>query len=377
MVIGNELITNPENSALAKAQRAEAIQDIQQAACVYGWPHMLGSKKSRSVSFHFSLDGQEIPEKDPSKMPGIREFVKCYEALNTQIEGVESKEILFSSGGAKKESTGTLAWMNIPSSQSDRDFAKSGLIPIASVALMRQANFIVRYMDVTQKADQISTRGVFKSNEVFDSVFRKSEPVAHDQWNPAKLQLKPNARNPIKQTLDGIKETFKGIAGAQSEMQDGSASVVLGNVVGRLLDGLALTGPTKPKPGGAGGGSAGGGGGGSKSIQVYPVGSPKIISSNQNRYVALFKFQVMFPKEQIDTTEIAFSAYAILENGNPELEPPPGVEVPKILGISIEGQLVSESETIELDPSMNLKYLEIAVAGPQGVGSTCRWKAIN
>jgi hypothetical protein len=241
---------------------------------------------------------------------------------------------------------------------------------------MRQANFIVRYMDVTQKADQISTRGVFKSNEVFDSVFRKSEPVAHDQWNPAKLQLKPNARNPIKQTLDGIKETFKGIAGAQSEMQDGSASVVLGNVVGRLLDGLALTGPPKPKPGSAGGG-AGGGGGGSKSIQVYPVGSPKIISSNQNRYVALFKFQVMFPKEQIDTTEIAFSAYAILENGNPELEPPPGVEVPKILGISIEGQLVSESETIELDPSMNLKYLEIAVAGPQGVGSTCRWKAIN
>ena len=377
MVIGNELITNPENSALAKVQRAEAIQDIQQAACVYGWPHMLGSKKSRSVSFHFSLDGQEIPEKDPSKMPGIREFVKCYEALNTQIEGVESKEILFSSGGAKKESTGTLAWMNIPSSQSDRDFAKNGLIPIASVALMRQANFIVRYMDVTQKADQISTRGVFKSNEVFDSVFRKSEPVAHDQWNPAKLQLKPNARNPIKQTLDGIKETFKGIAGAQSEMQDGSASVVLGNVVGRLLDGLALTGPPKPKPGSAGGGGAGGGGGGSKSIQVYPVGNPKIISSNQNRYVALFKFQVMFPKEQIDTTEIAFSAYAILENGNPELEPPPGVEVPKILGISIEGQLVSESETIELDPSMNLKYLEIAVAGPQGVGSTCRWKAIS
>jgi hypothetical protein len=377
MVIGNALITNPENAALAKAQREQAILDIQQAACVYGWPHMLGSKKNRSVSFHFSLDHQEIPEKDPSKMPGLREFVKCYEALNTQVEGVESKEILFSSGGAKKEPTGTLAWLNIPSSQSDRDFAKSGLIPIASVALMRQANFIVRYMDVTQKADQISTRGVFKTNESFDSYFRKSEPVAHDQWNPAKLQLKPNARNPIKQTLEGIKETFKEIAGFRSDVVDGSASVILGNVVGRLLDGLALTGPPKPVVGGAGGGGAGGGGGGGKTIQIFPVGSPKVVTSNQSQYEAIFKFQVIFPKDQSDEKKIEFSAYAILENGNPELDPPPGVEVPKILGVAIDGQAFSETDVIDLNPSMNMKYLEVTVSGPQGVGSTCRWKAVD
>jgi hypothetical protein len=376
MVIGNALITNPENAALAKAQREQAILDIQQAACVYGWPHMLGSKKNRSVSFHFSLDHQEIPEKDPSKMPGLREFVKCYEALNTQVEGVESKEILFSSGGAKKEPTGTLAWLNIPSSQSDRDFAKSGLIPIASVALMRQANFIVRYMDVTQKADQISTRGVFKTNESFDSYFRKSEPVAHDQWNPAKLQLKPNARNPIKQTLEGIKETFKEIAGFRSDVVDGSASVILGNVVGRLLDGLALSGPPKPVVGGAGGGGAGGGGGG-KTIQIFPVGSPKVVTSNQSQYEAIFKFQVIFPKDQSDEKKIEFSAYAILENGNPELDPPPGVEVPKILGVAIDGQAFSETDVIDLNPSMNMKYLEVTVSGPQGVGSTCRWKAVD
>jgi hypothetical protein len=26
---------------------------------------------------------------------------------------------------------------------------------------------------------------------------------------------------------------------------------------------------------------------------------------------------------------------------------------------------------------MNMKYLEIAVSGPQGVGSTCRWKEVE
>lgn len=376
MVIGNELIENPENSTLAKNQRLDAIYDIQQAACVYGWPHMLGSKKNRSVIFHFRVDGQEIPEKDPNKMPGIREFVKCYEALDTQIEGVESKEILFASGGAKKEPTGTLAWLNIPSSQSDRDFAKSGLIPIASVALMRQANFIVRYMDVTQKADQISTRGVFKSNEDFDALFRKSEPVAHDQWNPSKLLLKPNARNPIKQTLDGIKETFKEFANKRTDVQDGSASVVLGNVVGKLLDGLALTGPPKPRvspSGGGGGGTAGGG----RSIQIIPVGSPRISASDKGSYAAVFKFQVLIPKNQTESQKIKFSSYAILENGSPELEPPLGVEVPEITNISIDGQSISKLAIVEIVPDMNMKFLEVSVSGPQGVGSTCRWKVVD
>jgi hypothetical protein len=139
---------------------------------------------------------------------------------------------------------------------------------------------------------------------------------------------------------------------------------------------LALTGPPKPKPGPLVGGTGTGGGGG-KNVQIYPVGSPKIISSNQSSYEAIFKFQVMFPKDHTEKKELVFSTFAILENGNPELDPPPGVEVPKILSISIEGQLMSKSASIELDQSMNMKYLEIAVAGPQGVGSTCRWKEVD
>ena len=115
----------------------------------------------------------------------------------------------------------------------------------------------------------------------------------------------------------------------------------------------------------------------SRSVQIYPVGSPKIISSNQSSYEALFKFQVMFPKDLTEKKELIFSTFAILENGNPELDPPPGVEVPKILGISLEGQLLSQTAAIELDQSMHMKYLEIAVSGPQGVGSTCRWKEVD
>ena len=372
MVIGNALISNPESPTLAKSQREEVIRDIQLAACIYGWPHMLGSKKNRSVNFKFCLDGNAIAEKDPAKMSGLSEFVKCYEALNSQTEGVESKDIYFSPGGAKKEPTGKLVWLNIPTSQSDRDWAKKGSIPVSSIALMRQANFVVKYLEVTQKLDQISTRGIFKSNLNFDADFRKSEPVAHDDWIPSKLQLRPNSRNPIKQTLENIKENFKELAGVKGDFQDGSASVILGNVVGRLLDGLTLTGPPKTPPSSGGGGSGGAGGG--RNIQVVPIGTPKIIASDLNNYQAVFKFQVIFPKDETESRKIQLATYAILENGNPELDPPEGVEIPEILSIEIEGKRYLPNNPIDLDVAMNLKILDITVSAPQGVGTTCRWK---
>ena len=375
MVIGNTLISDPESPTLSKAQREEMVKIIQKAACVYGWPHMLGSKKTRSVDFHFRLDGKNIPDKDPTKMPGISEFVKCYQSLNSQTDGVETTEVYFSAVGTKKVPTGNLAWLNIPTSQADKELAQEGSIPISAIALMRQANFVVKYLDVTQKADQISTRGVFKTNNEFDSVFRKSEPVAHDDWIPSKLQLKPNSRNPIKQTLENIKENFKGLAGIRRDLEDGTGSVVLGNLVGRLFDGLNLTGP--PKPARPGPGGSGGGAGGGRNIQVIPVGTPRIVASDAYEYQAVFKFQILVPKEETESRKIEFKTYAILENGNAEKEPPLGVEIPKIVSISMESKKIDRTKPIEVDLSMNMKYLEVTVSGPQGVGTTCLWGVVD
>jgi hypothetical protein len=147
----------------------------------------------------------------------------------------------------------------------------------------------------------------------------------------------------------------------------------LGNVVGRLLDGLTLTGPPKPPPS-TGGGSSGGGG---KNIQVVAVGTPKIVSSDSDRYQAIFKFQIIIPKDETETRKIHFTSYAILENGNPELDPPDGVEIPEIVEISLEGNKYLPNKPIELIAAMNMKYLEAKVSSPQGVGATCRWKLVD
>ena len=143
-----------------------------------------------------------------------------------------------------------------------------------------------------------------------------------------------------------------------------------------MLDGLTLTGPPKPPPS-TGGGSSGGGAGGGKNIQVVAVGTPKIVASDSDHYQAVFKFQIIFPKDESQTRKIEFATYAILENGNPELDPPDGVEVPEIIEISLEGKTFFPDKPIELNPAMNLKYLEAKVSGPQGVGTTCRWKLVD
>lgn len=368
MVIGNSLINDPESPTLAKNQRLEAINDIQYAACLYGWPHMLGGAKRKSVNFSFRCDNKEIPEKDPNKMPVLNEFIKCYEALNNQIDGVDSKEIFFTGEGGRVP-TGTLSWLHTPIGANDLSLAKNGAVSVSCVALMRQANFVVKYLEVTQKVDQIATRGVFKSNKEFDSHFRKSEPVAHDDWLPWKLRLKPKARNPIKQTLDNIKETFKELAGSKIDVIDGSASVILGNIVGRLLDGLNLTGHPKQLAATSSSGSNNG-----RGVQVVAIGTPKIISSNLSHYKATFKFQVLYPNDFEDTKRIEFKSYAILENGNAEIEPPPGVEVPSIEQIFLDGSECNLNIPIEINESMHMKTIEVTSSAPHGIGTTCRWK---
>ena len=367
-VVGNSLINDPESTTLANKQRLEAIGAIQDAACLYGWPHMLGGEKKRSVNFSFRCDNKEIPEKDPKKLPVLSEFIKCYEALNNQIEGVESKEIFFAGEGGRAP-TGKLAWLYTPIGASDLSLDKEGTIPVSSVALMRQANFVVKYLEVPQKVDQIATRGVFKSNKEFDSLFRKSEPVAHDDWLPWKLRLKPKSRNPIKQTLENIKENFKQLAGAKMNVVDGSASVVLGNAIGRLLDGLNLTGTPRQQ-----GAASGSGGKSGRNIQIVAIGSPRISSSNLTHYQAKFKFQVLYPNNSGDTIRVTFNSYAILENGNPELEPPQGVEVPSIAEILLDGADSHLHHPIELNELMHLKIIEVTVSAPHGIGTTCRWK---
>jgi hypothetical protein len=71
--------------------------------------------------------------------------------------------------------------------------------------------------------------------------------------------------------------------------------------------------------------------------------------------------------------EFQIFAYAILENGSPDLLPG-DLESPEIVNISLDGNTVPIYEKIVLTQDLNMKILEVTVRSPQGMGSTCQVK---
>jgi hypothetical protein len=271
----------------------------------------------------------------------------------------------------KKRPTGLLTWYQTPISQNDEELAREEIIPKSSIALIRQANFVVKYLPVTPPSDGVTIRGVFKTNVEFDATFRKSEPVAHDDWVPTKLQLPPLSRNPVKQTLEAIRNTFKGLELQSKLGEDGDASVLLGNIVGRLLDGLQLTGQKGRSPGGTGSTGL------SKprsGIKLIEIGFPTIVSSNTKAYSSQFKYQIMFGSSASYSYEAQFTPASILENGSIDSNPPVGVIPPTIAKISIDGRTFPVDKPLTLNSEHDRKFVEVEIRNSQGVGTACKIK---
>jgi hypothetical protein len=322
------------------------------------------------VNFSFKHDGVKIEMQDPEMIPVIQDYVACYKAQVTKDTTISSKEIMFAAS-VKKTPTGLLTWYQTPINQSDEELAREEIIPKSSIALIRKANFVVKYLPVTPPSDGVTVRGVFKTNVEFDATFRKSEPVAHDDWVPTKLQLPPLSRNPVKQTLEAIRSTFKGLELQSKLGEDGDASVLLGNIVGRLLDGLQLTGQKGRSPGGTGPTGV------SKprsGIKLIEIGSPKIVSSNAKAYSSQFKYQILFGSNASHSYEAQFTPASILENGSIDSNPPVGVIPPTIAKISIDGRTFSTEGGVTLKSEHDGKFIEVEIRNSQGVGTACKIK---
>jgi hypothetical protein len=370
MVLGNSMLPTHQTSSPTSSERRELARNMQQAAYHYGWPHMIKTNGSPSVNFSFKSEGTEMAMQDPEKLPVIQDYVACFKAQTTKDATVNSKQIVFAAS-VKKTPTGLLTWYKTPIGENDEILARKEIIPKSSIALIRQANFVVKYLPVAQPSDGVTIRGVFKTNTEFDATFRKSEPVAHDDWVPTKLQLPPLARNPVKQTLEGIRSTFKGLELQNKLGEDGDASVLLGNIVGRLLDGLQLTGQKGRSSGGTGSDRANKPRSG---IKLVEIGFPTIVSSNTKAYSSKFKYQIVFGSSARHSYGARFIPASILENGSIDLNPPIGVIPPTIAKISIDGRTFPGERVVTLNSEHDGKFIEVEIRNSQGVGTACKIK---
>jgi hypothetical protein len=368
LVLGNKMLIAQEPGTSLNVLREALANEFRKSAYLYGWPHMLVNSGIESVKFSIRFDGNEIPMYDPESIPILRDYVSCYREQFEKSKVMESKDIYFNDI-AKKIQTGILTWFSPPISTSDSESEFQDIIPTSSVALMRKAGFVVKYLEVAAVSDGVATRGVFRAADSFDSIFRKAEPVAHDDWIPARLMLKPGSRNPVKHTLDAIKANFREKQINGSSSTTGNASVLLGNLVGRFLDGLTLTGespgklnPSPPRKGGKK----------TKHIQIVTFGKPKVTLSNSRSYVSEFNFEVKSIGSE--PVKVQFLPSSVLDNGFPDLSPPKGENPPKILKIEVDGRNVDPASDLFVGNELFEKIIKVQVRNAQGLGTICRVK---
>ena len=370
-IVGNRYVESKDESSRS-AERQDQVYELREAAYFYGWPHMLELNHKKSVNFHFEFDDQYFPFEDPRKRNELELFIKCFESLKglTHRE-VKKKTLTFKAQGLL-EPCGELAWTTAPTSDGERDAQENESIPISSIALIRTAKFVVKYLPVQPVGDNVSTRGVFLADENQEEEFRKSEPVAHDDWIPSRLST-VGEKNPVKQAKDKILANFKSAIQIQGIQHSGSASVLLGNLFGMSLGGLALTG-AKSKSGSS---ERGANSVATKGVAIYQTASPTILLSTDEYYETIFHFGVRVDPPISDTHKYRAVTKAVVDNGTPESEPPVGASSPEILSIVLGNEVLDLHNPFHISADDHEKPLNVTVRNSSASAITCRIESLK
>jgi hypothetical protein len=386
----------------------EALDAMIDAARLYGWPLMVGRANRPEVRFEFAHAGKSwTPARPDAPDSPVRRFVEGYKLL--QRRGPENgptswhqKDIEFGAGRAQPVTLGHLVFRYLPPTTNVSEDEDEPSIPKAAVALMREPRMVVKYMQVPEHPMGSTTVGIFVADSEFDHQFAESEPVAHDDWIPAKIISAKYERNPVKQALDKIRQAVKAtatlppIAGTSPEAE--GIAPVIGDLLGGMVSDTPGFGgrpwrlPAAPTGGGTpGGGTPGGGtpsggtpgggapGGGAPGGGAPGGGAPggtlgggapgggtpvrvgrATVLSPQLRVGADGKLQVAFPvrfaRFSTDSSVLLRAEpRVVLDTGlEPEDEGPAGASLPVVLGWeNLEGLELSDGTEVRLGPGSN------------------------
>jgi len=343
----------------------QIVDKVATAAMHWAWPHMIGTGAGATIDFTFTADGEEVTVPQPSVHPLYRHYAGAYRRATAILAGQEvSQSWPWQDHQIRSErpkaDLGVLVYKNIR--REDLPSGDGTVEPqTAHVALMRDPRLVVRYMDVPQNPQGLATIGVFVAHPAMNEQFATSEPVAHDDWAPENLRTERYERNPVKQTLDKIRRTFRATSAtapsAQGDVQTEGA-VRLANALGDLLAGIAPGvdpriqprdgGILPPRAGAGGGGRTAGSGGDSTGGAGSRVGrrrmepSAAIVGTPSlelvgSRLAAMFEVRVSVPEGR--NVVIRAEPRVVLDGGaaEPASDRPAGAVVPQVLGWSSNG----------------------------------------
>ncbi len=354
-----------------RATLEEALDAMIDGARLYGWPLMIGRHNRPEVLFEFAHAGKSWKPIPPDALDSpVRGFVEAYKLLQARSSengptSWHQNDIMFGGGRALAIPLGRLAFRHFPPTNDVSQASEERSIPKASIALMREPRTVVKYMRVPEHPMGSTTVGVFIADSAFDQQFAESEPVAHDDWIPAKIASTKYERNPVKQALDKIRQAVKASVGVHSFRATSGNAEGIAPVIGDLLGGMvsdtqgfggrAGRPPARPG-GGAGLGGFGGGGLGRRGGGLVKASRATVLQP-QLRGGSMGHVQVAFPirltRRSPDSSVILQAeTRVVLDTGlESEDDRPVGASLPIVVGWeSLQGQVLSDRSKLRLGP---------------------------
>jgi|7_EtaG_2_1085326.scaffolds.fasta_scaffold00850_4 hypothetical protein len=280
----------------------DVINALTEYLLWYFWPRMMSTTPRNKALQAFVAWGNEdwrmVPA--PEKFAPLDLLCKAMNSLrgNAVDENVVLENETLKCRSPKRDlgqlsvargRAGPRRWLLPPRLEDDFDDRLSSIIPerLHHVALMRPAQLVVRYESGTDTQESNEEwGGVFMCSEDADieSAFAKSEPPAHDDWQPESLPKRSHERRFVNVALRRIREKIN--ARTDNPATDAGEDVPLARpstAMGSLLPGS--------RSGGAGRSRAGSGGGAKRQLFTQPSGIGLTMDAAGNR-VAEFQFEV-------------------------------------------------------------------------------------
>lgn len=338
---------------------------LQLSSLVHAWPHYLDEPGRVHAEFSFTSFGDPLPILTPlDHASPLQLFAATF--LDAISQAPNARDLTCSTvPPALKErftfrkeltrSLGTVVSETFPRLQAhdpDAEYSEAGLPSGSCIALMRSPRIIVKYLPLSDSSTLSRTVGCFVANSEWDSVYRESENITHDEWEPGRLNLPKGSPNPVLQTLNKIPEIF--ISDSRRISSSGSGNATLADEIGALL--------TSPAIGGQGGdegtGGTGGTGGGGKKSRITLL-LKRLVSVEGDLAIGHFEFRVE-SKRVASLDEINLSPYTITAVGKegaedaPEGAIPPNVIKSDLRSDQHRGQILSVEVGFETGTQVGL-----------------------
>jgi hypothetical protein len=342
--------------AFAQRTAEEAASFIAEAIPWSFWPKMVAERgRAASMAFSVSLNGVEVLVPDPRRTPPLDAYVRALRALReceagrgdpAELEPIKVTELRSQRPAAilgllamTPNAAQRMSRQGDPGASEDPEHdptatARPFLGRSHHVALMRQAELVVRYLPGPELPDRsIEYAGVFKADASVDGAFAESEPPTHDDWRPVLVSASWNRRYvniALRQLRNALARIFDGAA-APAERDEPVSTVVVADALGHLLAPVEGTGASKRAPTSPRGTAR------PRAARVEIVGQH--LESVEEATLLLVDFRIVAAPGTDGTLVDATAGIATADAASVESEPPADAAVPRVLGFRIDGEL--------------------------------------